>query len=189
MFGLFKKKPVAQAEVAGRKPRGVLPTYVTDTMVVLSKASPAVRNTYEIRLALYMAKSRNLRFLLAVRPGAKVEASVRQLLGEQGAAIEESQLDDYCVSLGWGFEEGEREGWVLGDTAAFNALVKELESSDLKALLRVGASLSGSQLDTVIASLANEKTTVLNIDGERVIEAMLVLATDARKNGGIFFVQ
>lgn len=189
MFGLFKKKSAPQPPVAERTPRGVLPTYVTDAMVVLSKAAPAIRNTYEIRLALFMAKSRNLRFLLVVRPGAKVEASVRKLLEEHGGAIEEQQLDDYCVYIGWGFEEGEQEGWVLGDAAAFNTLMGAFKSSNLKILLRVGASISGPELDTVTFDLTTEEVSARNIDGENVREALLALTADAKKNGGTLFVQ
>src|SRR6266850_1806971 len=97
MFGLFKRRNKPSPE---RKPRGVLPTYVTNDSVVLSKAAPLIRNAYEIRLALYMAKSRNLRFILAVRPQAQVEASLVALIKEHGGSVDESQLDDYSVYVG-----------------------------------------------------------------------------------------
>ncbi len=189
MFGILKKKTVPQPATVERTPRSILPTYVTDAMVVLSKAAPTIRNTYEIRLALFMAKSRELRFLLAIRPGARVEASVRKLLEEHGGTIEEAQLDDYCVYIGWGFEEGEQEGWALGDAATFNALTGAFESSNLKTLFRVGASISGPDLDAVTADLAKEQVSARNVDGENVREALLTLAADAKKEGGTLFVQ
>lgn len=187
MFDLFRKKAAAPPQ--GGVPRAVLPTYVTDKLVVLSKAAPNIRNTYEVRLALYMAKSRNLRFVLAVRPGTTVEDSVRALLAEHGGAIEEAELNDYCVSIGWGFEEGEKAGWVLGDAAAFMKLQDSIQSPRLRELFHIGAHLSGATLSEVGIELAKEQLPITNIDKENVREALLTLVSEALKNNGALFVQ
>lgn len=145
MFNFFKKPLPPSPLESQPTPRAVLPTYVTDKVVVLSKAGPSIRNTYEIRLALFMAKSRNLRFILAVRPCTLVETSVRDLLAEHDGLIEETQMGDFCVSVGWGYEEGENEGWVLGDAAALAALVGEVRSGRLREFLIPGGARSGSR--------------------------------------------
>ena len=59
MFNPFRKQ--LPPPESGRTLRAVLPTYVTDK-VVLSKAAPSIRNTYEIRLALLMAPEISVSF-------------------------------------------------------------------------------------------------------------------------------
>src|SRR5438093_8973884 len=98
MSGLFKSKtPEKNTEP---RPRGVLPTYVTHDAVVLCKASPTIRNAYEIRLALFMASTRKCRFILAVRPGAVVEPALRAHLEAHGGSIQEREFEDYSVYVG-----------------------------------------------------------------------------------------
>lgn len=189
MFNFFKKSLPPLPLESQLAPRGVLPTYVTEKVVVLSKAGPSIRNTYEIRLALFMAKSRNLRFILAVRPGTLVETSVLDLLAEHDGLIEETQMGDFCVSVGWGYEEGENEGWVLGDASALAALVGEVRSGRLRQFLVPGARVFGADLTEMAADLRQETLTVTNIDKEPVQEALLSLIVNASKNGGTLFIQ
>ena len=56
--------------------RGILPTFVTDDRLVLAKASPVVRNTHEIRLAIYFSLKRESAFTLAVLPNAVIDAQL-----------------------------------------------------------------------------------------------------------------
>ncbi|SDN24499.1 hypothetical protein SAMN05216517_10990 [Janthinobacterium sp. OK676] len=189
MFNFFKKPLPPSPLESQPKPRAVLPTYVTDKVVVLSKAGPSIRNTYEIRLALFMAKSRNLRFILAVRPCTLVETSVRDLLAEHDGLIEETQMGDFCVSVGWGYEEGENEGWVLGDAAALAALVGEVRSGRLREFLIPGGRVAGADLTEMAAELRQESLSATNIDKEPVQEALLSLIANASRNGGTLFIQ
>ena len=187
MFNMFRKK--TEPEAIERKPRGVLPTYATNEIVVLSKASPAIRDTYEIRLALFMAVSRGLRFILAVRPQAVVDPTIKSLLQEHGGKIEEAQLEDFSVYLGHASSNGEMDGWVLGNTAALSTLKDSVQSPWLKARLNVGYAFSGAELDDLNAALGKESITSLNVDGENVGRALLALIAAARNDGGSVFIQ
>lgn len=189
MFNLFKKPLPPPPLESERTPRAVLPTYVTDKVVVLSKAGPSIRNTYEIRLALFMAKSRNLRFVLAVRPGTLVETSVRDLLAEHDGLIEEAQMGDFCVSVGWGYVDGENEGWVPGDAAALAALVGEVRSARLREFLIPGKRVAGADLTELEAELRQESLSATNLDKEPVQDALLSLIANASRNGGTLFIQ
>jgi hypothetical protein len=172
-----------------RLPRGILPTYVTDKLVVLSKAAPTLRNTYEIRLALYMAKSKGLRFVLAVRPGAEIEPSVLSLLEAHGGKVEEVALADYSVYFGHAHPNGEEDGWVFGDNAAMDMLSECIENQWLREHLRVGANFAGADLDRLEQSLLSETMSAANVDGENVRDALLSLVQSAKQEGGIVFVQ
>src|SRR5215831_372119 len=110
MFSSFKRKPLDRKTEP--RPRGVQPTYVTGDSVILCKASPTVRNAYEIRLALYMAFTRKSRFILAVRPGTKVEPGLRAHLQKHGGSVQERELQDYSVFVGHIKATGdEGDGW------------------------------------------------------------------------------
>lgn len=172
-----------------RKLRGVLPTFVSDEAVVLSKASPSIRNTYEIRLALYMAVSRKLRFILALRPKAVIDPKVTLLLQEHGAQIQEAQLDDFCVYFGHASPSGDENGWVLGDAAALEQLKESVQSVWLRERLAPGHVFSCEELDILCSTLGQERVSALNVNGENVGQALLQLATAARREGGSVFVQ
>jgi hypothetical protein len=184
---LFKRK--AAPAVAERRLRAVQPTYVTKDIVVLSKVAPIVRNTYEIRLALYMAKSKGMRFVLAVRPQAQVDESVLALLKEHGGKVEEATLDDYSVYFGRSRLNGDEDGWVLGDAAAMSSFVQALRSEWLRERLQVGATFSGADLAEFEAGLRRESIAQQNIDSESIQDALLSLITDAKQDGGTVFVQ
>ena len=187
MFNMFRKK--AEPQPIQRKPRGVLPTYATNEVVVLSKASPTIRNTYEIRLALYMAVSRGLRFILAVRPQAVVDPSITSLLQEHGGKIEEAQRDDFSVYFGHASPSGDGDGWVLGDAAALSTLRDAIQSPWLKSRLNVGHEFSGAELVDLKAALDNESISSPNVDDENVGRALLALIAAARNDGGSVFIQ
>ena len=186
MFSFFKRPKEKFPE---RVPRGVLPTYVTDNLVVLSKAAPVLRNTYEIRLALYMATSKGLGFVLAVRPDTRIDASLAALLSEHGGKIEETPLADHSVYFGYASLTGEEEGWVLGSAATLSELVKHFDSEWLREYIHVGANFTDSRLDELEKALLSETVNASNIDGENVRDALLVLVRAAKKKGGTVFVQ
>ncbi|WP_157499641.1 hypothetical protein [Lysobacter sp. Root983] len=187
MFSVFRK--TSESKAVDRTPRGVLPTFMTDELVVLSKASPTIRNTYEIRLALYMAVSRGLRFILAVRPHAAVDPTIVSLLHEHAAKIEVVQLEDFCVYFGHDSPSGEKDGWVLGDATAFSALKSTIQSAWLLERLNVGHEFSGAELGDLVVALRNECISALNVDGENVGQALMQLVAAAHKEGGSVFIQ
>lgn len=168
----------------------MLPTYVTDDSVVLCKASPAIRNTYEIRLALYMALTRKSRFILAVRPGAKVEPGLRAHLEAQGGSVQEREFKDYSVYVGQIKASGvEGDGWVLGDAAALSEFHNSLASSWCKQNLVVGSSLFGEDLDVLERELSARTVSRSNIDQENIRDALLTLSRTVKADGGALFVQ
>ncbi len=169
--------------------RAVLPSYVTDKLVVLSKASLRVRDTYEIRLALFMAASKGLQFVLAVRSGAIVDHSVLELLAEHGGTVQEADLPEFSVYLGRAKLDGSEDGWVLGDSSALKSLTCEVKSEGLRARLAVGAVWAHEELDELAAKLTAEHIALDNIDGENVVAALLALVHAARSDGGHLFIQ
>lgn len=188
MFNLFRKKP--PQKTAERRPRGVLPTYVTEDAVVLCKASLAIRNAYDIRLALYMASTRKLKFILTVPPGAKVEPALKAHLEKHGGSIEEKNLSDFCVFVGHIKRSGEEgDGWVLGDATALSRFHDSLHSDWCKQNLIVGKTLTGSSLDKLQTELMAETVSLKNIDDENIRDALLALARTALIEGGIIFLQ
>jgi hypothetical protein len=169
--------------------RGVLLTHITDDSAVLCKAAPSIRNTYEIRLGLFMAKSNHRRFILAVLPETKVDASIVTLLQEHGGEIRRGTLDDYCVYVGTAHADGSEGGWTLGAAAAFFAFVSSLQSVWLRKRLRVGAEIRGEDLLEFGNELWQESVTATNIDGENIKEALLELMVHAIKSEGSLFFQ
>ena len=169
--------------------RGVLPTYVTNDTVILSKAGPVVRNTYEIRLALFLAKSKNLTFTLSVKPEADVETSVVSLLKQHGGEIARASLDDYSVYFGHAKLDGEEEGWVLGNAIALAAFHASISSAWLRSRLFVGANFIDTDLANLESVLRTETSSCLNVDGENAVEAIKSLVTAAKESNGVLFVQ
>lgn len=169
--------------------RAVLPSYVTEKLVVLSKASLQIRETYEIRLALFMAASEGLQFVLAVRSGAVVDASVRELVAEHGGTVQEAELPEFSVYFGRAKLDGTEDGWVLGDSSALQSLASTLKAERLRSRLTVGAAWAHEELDELAAELSAERIALDNIDGENVVTAFLELVRAARVEGGHLFIQ
>ena len=148
-----------------------------------------IRNTYELRLALYMAKSKGLRFVLAVKPETQVDPAFIALLREHGGEIQETRVTDCSVYFGRTGENDKEEGWVLGDLAALESLRQSVQSAWLKERLHVGAIFGGTDLEQFESALRKEPITAANIDEENVKEALLRLVAAARQEGGVLFVQ
>jgi len=122
------------------KPRGVLPTIVTDDRVVLCKISPVIRDAYEMRLCLYMAKTSGRSFVLQVPERARVEPALLLRIETHGGLVAEAAVSEYTVYFGALDAEGaEHDGWVLGDSSALEQLRGNLKSDQLKHALAPGA--------------------------------------------------
>lgn len=172
-----------------RAPRSVLPTYVTDELAVLAKASMSIRCTYEIKITLFMAASKNLRFVLGVNPGAVVDSSVQALLQEHGGTIEHAVLGDYCVYVGKLLPNSDEEGWVLGDAKAWMNFIASLRSEWLRDKLRIGCEIRDQELALLSEALSDENCPAVNIDDENAVEAMSSLVASAMREGGMIFIQ
>jgi hypothetical protein len=188
MFDWFKRK--AAAGQAAPRPRGVMPTYVTSEFVVLGKAASVVRNTYEIRLALFMALQQRLAFVLAVRPGGEVKSDLRAHLERNGGRIQEVTLDEYSVYLGHvKATEEEGDGWVLGDSATHRDLLQALQSQCLREKLALDSTISFVEVPQLEQALRDESISTVNIDGEKVGDALANLCNGLKAQGGFLFVQ
>ena len=172
------------------KLRGILPTYTSKDHVILCKTAPAVRNTYELRLALYMAISTNRSFILRVQRDSTVDPSVESLMSTHHGKIIWDNLRDYSVYIGALDAMGkEIDGWVFGNAERWEDLVGSLFSPWLQSHLRVGAEFSQEQLDTLAHDLAKEKIEEMNVDDERFIEAVQRLIALAQNHNGTVYVQ
>ena len=188
LFSFLKRKPEPPPEE--RKPRACLPTYETKERVILSKATASLRNTYEIQLAQAFAASKGLKLMLAVRPAAQIEPSLGAYLRQQGVQITEAQMEDYSVYFGHAKRDGaEKDGWVLGNSAALTALTRATRSLWLRDRLRIGATFSADALLELEKALLKETFRVLNVDKENVRDALLEMAAAARQDGGTLFIQ
>ena len=188
MFNWLKQKQPAKPPE--RRPRGVLPTYVTDSVVVLCKSSAKIRNAYEIRLGLFFAVNGGKRFVLIVPIGAEVETALRSHIARHGGVVQEVVLTDYSVYIGHQLASGEEgDGWVLGDAAAHASLLRSLKSSWLKEKLVPGATLVSAELNECLSELQDEVIPFNNLDDENVKAALAGLLKAAITNGGCVFVQ
>ena len=185
MFSLFRRK---QQEPNGI-PRGILPTYVTSEVVILCKAANHLYNTYEIRLTLYMAVSKGLRFVLGLKPEASLEPSLSALLDQHGGQIERGNPESYSVYFGCLFQDGKEEGWVLGNEKDLIRLRNAVESPWLQERIAVGTSFRFSELSSLEGVVNRESIEISNIDGENVKEAFLNLISIARQKNGEVFIQ
>jgi hypothetical protein len=198
MFGLFRKKkqrvpgPDAIADQpasTGQKLRALLSTYESDTELVLCKASPLVRNTYEIRLALYKAMTSSKKFILMVGPEAKVDDAIAEQLKTWGGEVRRGEVTHYAVYAGCLFPDGTEDGWTLGDQATLAALRTSLKSGWLRERLSVGSLIPLRDLIQFGNEFWEENIDLQNIDGENVKDALLALMVDAIKTEGALFVQ
>jgi hypothetical protein len=172
------------------KPRGVLPTYVTDKQVILCKAAPTIRNAYEIRLALYMAVQSGREFILAVSPVARIDDAVEAHIRQHGGEVMRTAIYEHSVYVGAiGLEGEERDGWVAGDSQLWTSVLAGLRSVWLRDRLRVGGSVATSELCQFRDVLGTEVIHACNVDDEDIGEALLRLAAEAMWTGGSLFVQ
>lgn len=187
MFNAFRRKsaPVPTSP----RPRAILSTHVTEELVVLSKAGLQIRDTYEIRLAMFMAVSRNLRLVLAVRPGAKVDAAVVGLLEQHGGQVQEANMSDFSVYIGRAKPDGSEDGWVLGDGSTLQALTESIQNPLVRQRLAVGSTVVNEELAAFREAPSAERVAIENLDGENVHDALLTLIEGAKREGGTIFVQ
>jgi hypothetical protein len=89
------------------KLRAILPTYVTEKLIVLCKNAPAVRNAYEIRLALFFALKSNRQFLLACPSDCIVDSALEEHIVKHGGSVKLGDVRDYSVYFGAADEDGE----------------------------------------------------------------------------------
>ena len=172
------------------EPRGIIPTYVTDERLVLAKASPTVRSTYEIRLALYFATKRNSTFTLMVLPNAVIDPNLESYLAKLGGEVRREEVNDFSVSFGAEDANGEElDTWVLGDQARWHELSRSLTSSWLVEHLRLGNEFAGGDLETLATEIGEANIDGTNADGESLKSAILNLITAARKNNGRLVLQ
>jgi hypothetical protein len=172
------------------KLRGILPTFVTDQQVVLCKAAPAIRNAYEIRLALFMAVQSGRAFVLAVSPMAFVDQTLESHIREHGGQIVREAIRDHSVYVGAVDSAGaEGDGWVAGDGQAWASVVDALKSPWLRDRLRVSGSVSTSELPQFRDLVRAEAIRACNVDDEEIQQALLRLAAEAKEIGGSLFVQ
>jgi hypothetical protein len=171
-------------------PRSVLPTYITECDVVLCKVAPYVRDTYEVRVCLFMALKRGLRFVLSTRPGAQVEPSLAAALGQHGGAIIPNADDGFTVSVGTSDAEGRvADVWVLGHDEALLALRSAFEAQWLTEAFVPGMAFSGENLRRLIETLSRQRFTIRNVDDEDVRQCLIGMAEWAHRAGGAVFVQ
>jgi hypothetical protein len=171
-------------------PRGALPTYVTDHEVVLCKAAPYVRDTYEARLCLFLARKQGLRFVLSVKPGAEVDATLRATLQEHGAAVAATTRDSFPVSVGSADAEGRTQDvWVLGHDDTLGNLRRLVASPWLAEAFMAGAVFEGDTLVRLREALVGARFAITNVDNEDVRTALLRLVDSAERADGTVFVQ
>lgn len=186
MFNLFKKQPKKE----DRKPRSVIPTYVTDKAIILCKNSPTIRNSYEIRLMLFMAIKNGKPFVLGVSPGARVAEDLQAHIANNGGTIQETKISEYSIYIGHQNPQGsEEDGWVFGDSNDWNSFIASLNSQWIKEQLAVGSSFAGETLTRLQNELEKESILKTNIDEENVKEALLALIIAAKQSRGEVFIQ
>jgi hypothetical protein len=172
------------------KPRGILPTYVTEQQVVLCKAAPTIRNAYEIRLALFMAIQSKRTFVLAVSPMAIVDQSLEAHIRQHNGELVRDAIQAHSVYVGSIDGNGEEgDGWVAGDSQMWESVLTGLRSPWLRDRLRVGGLVSTGELSDFRSVLQAETILACNVDDEDMHQALLRLATEATQVGGSVFVQ
>ncbi|PLP97462.1 hypothetical protein [Cupriavidus pauculus] len=148
-----------------------------------------MRETYEIRLAQYMAVSKGLEFVLAVSPNAVVEPAVIARLQKNGGRLHREALRHYSVYVGRTKPDGTEEGWVLGDELVFDSLIRALRDPSLVQRFRLGAVWKEEELGDLAREWAAQRLSLKNLDGEDVYEAFSSLIEETRRDGGSLFVE
>jgi hypothetical protein len=171
-------------------PRGILPSYVTDSSIVLCKSAASIENTYEIRLTIFFAVKRKKTFELRVPPGAVVAPDLATLIAQQGGRISRQDCSDFTVTFThFDKNKKERDSWVLGDRSAWDSFRASLHSSWLRAELKPGTSFSGQPLLRFKQELSGEAIRLRNIDHESVQQALQRLIQECESEGGYIRVQ
>ena len=86
-------------------------------------------------------------------------------------------------------EGAEGDGWVAGDGQSWVSVLDELMSPWLRDRLRVGGSVSTSELRQFCELVGAEAFRTCNVDDEEIQRALLRLASEAKEAGGSLFVQ
>lgn len=182
--------PRAALDEEGTMLRGALPTFITEREMILCKVAPRVLDTYEVRLCLFMAVERGLRFVLAVRPGATVDASLEASIREAGGVVVANEGPDFAVSVSALDASGAaQETWVLGDDQALAALHEKVASEWLTRTFVPGAVLAGEDLTRLRDVVRRARFTLKNVDDEDVRTALLDLMDAALLLRGAVCVQ
>lgn len=190
LFSWSTKPKQAATPAPQAKARAVQPSYVTEDSFALSKSCASVRNTYEVRLALYFAVHSSRRFVLEVAPGADVDASLRAKISENGGIVREAAIANYSVFIGHIRGNGEEgDGWVLGDKDAWLAFRASLATPWLQDRLIVGALFSREELARLQTELEVVSSSQKNIDDENIKAALSQLLSSAANEGGQIYVQ
>ena len=172
------------------QPRGVLPTYVSGDRLALAKASPTVRSTYEIRLALYFALQRKSRFTLIVLPSAVIDSELEAYIAKWGGEIMREAVRDFSVSFGAEDADGrELDTWVLGDQSRWHELLQSLSSPWLIEHIRLGGVFSGEGLSTLGREMTAANILGTNVDGELLKPAIMNLIAAAQAKNGRLVLQ
>jgi len=170
--------------------RGALPTFITEREMILCKVAPRVLDTYEVRLCLFMAVERGLRFVLAVRPGATVDAPLEASIREAGGVVVANEGPDFAVSVSALDASGAaQETWVLGDDQALAALHEKVASEWLTRTFVPGAVLAGEDLTRLRDVVRRARFALKNVDDEDVRTALLDLMDAALLLRGAVCVQ
>jgi len=178
------------AHEEGTMLRGALPTFITEREMILCKVAPRVLDTYEVRLCLFMAVERGLRFVLAVRPGATVDAPLEASIREAGGVVVANEGPDFAVSVSALDASGAaQETWVLGDDQALAALHEKVASEWLTRTFVPGAVLAGEDLTRLRDVVRRARFALKNVDDEDVRTALLDLMDAALLLRGAVCVQ
>lgn len=158
--------------------------------MALCKSAATIRNTYEIRLALYMAVKQRLTFILGIRPGASVAPDLCEHLNKHDGKIQEVASDEFSVSFGHVTSAGtEGRCWVLGDSSTHRQLLGSLHSQWLRERLEVNSQITAAEAPQLEAALRGESLECTNIDDENVRDALAALCRELKSQGGFLFVQ
>lgn len=172
------------------RPRGVVPSYVTDKSIILCKSAPSIENTYEIRLTIFFAVNGKKSFELRVPPNAVVAQDLAALILQQGGQISRQNCSDFTVTFThFDKSKKEKDSWVLGDRAAWENFRTSLHSSWLRTELKPGVSFTGQPLLRLKQELSGEVIRLQNIDGENLQHALQRLVQECESDGGYILVQ
>ncbi|MFP8966517.1 hypothetical protein ACKC9G_08085 [Pokkaliibacter sp. CJK22405] len=169
--------------------RGVI-TFNCDTHARLYKNAPMIRNTHEVRLAMYNAIKNQKFFVLQIPEGTKVEASITELMTAHGGEILFEAPEDYTVSISH-FTDNQEEvdTWVLGTQSSWNQLKNSLKSDWLKSTLQLGSTFDEWSLQRLEKEISGESLDHRNMDQELVQKAIKRMINDCKRYGGYLLIQ
>jgi hypothetical protein len=190
MLNWFFKRPQKPVAIPKRKPRGILP-FTDGGRVTIRKMAPNIKNTYEVRLGLFMAvQHAHQPFVLAVPHGALVAEDLRATITEIGGSIVEQSSDEFSVYIGAESSDGsELDGWVLGDQTALVQLSAAFGPEWPGPALTPGSHFVDEELVALQSAVRLAPLQLCNVDDEDVRTALLALIESARASGGRVYVQ